>query len=588
MAPLFIAMQLFTAIMMAAPSFVEAAEIIIKPGRFDRFAISAPEKIVAGQEAVIRLRAVDSFNNVIRDFNKIEREFTLSVSGSAVATPHVFRASNFTDGIFIFSITNKVAETVTILVREKGVPIPVLSHNLQIVPDRPHSFSVEAPSTVRAGEIFNIRITAKDAFSNTIVEPIYGKNLNFIFKGDTEPRVDMPLIPDFKNGIGIVTLVAQKAGTAVVEVKDLIVGISGISNEVKVISGPVHSFAVFTPKEEVIVGEPFEVSIVALDGFGNVVSHYASTGNGVTITSTGRLKPFPLTLPAYAFINGQALVNVRYNAAERISLIITEIGRHQRGESEAVHVIAPIVSRYEIITPEAAVAGQRFKIKITAYNQRGRVFKNYNVFGPDVHLSTTGTGSLVPNRVPASEFTNGTAVVEVQYDRSEAFTIMASPIKPPIKPEVRPIIKKPDPEPVKAPAPQKDPRRAKKLADKEKAKAEIDKKNDAKFLEITNISIAEPRARSTVSIHIPNLDEAIKYNAFTETADGKNWIVLRIRPVTSKIEQPIRFDSSFVGKVIVEEDPKEKETVFIKIEQLKPSRFHVTRERNSLAITLRH
>ncbi len=576
-----VVVQLFIAIvamMTAAPSFIQAAEITIKPGRFDRFDISAPERIVAGQEALIRLRAVDSFNNIIRDFNKIEREFTISVSGSATVTPHAFRASNFIDGTFTFSITNRTSEVITLFIREKGVPIPVLSKNIRIVPDRPYSFSVEGPSIVYAGEIFNIRITAKDVFGNTVLEPIYGKNLNFIFKGDADPKIDMPLMPDFKKGVNIVTLVSQKAGVAVIEVRDLVVGISGISNKVRVISGAVHSFAVFTPKEEVIAGEPFEVSVVALDRFDNVVSHYASTGNGITITSTGRLKPFPSTLPAYAFIDGQASINVRYDAAEEISLIITEIGRKQRGESEVIHLATPTVSRYEITTPESAVAGQKFKIKITAYNQLGRVFRNYNVLGPDVHLSVTGTGSLMPNRIPASEFINGTAVVEVQYNRSEAFTIIASPAKP----VVRPVIEKPAPPPVKAPIIRKGVR---KRADREDAKLEPIEK----ALEITNVSIAEPRARSTVSIHIPNFNEAIKYDAFTETIDGKNWIVLKVRPVTSKIQQPVKFvDSSFVGKVIVEEDQKEKETVLIRIQQLKPSKFHVTRERNSLAVTLRH
>jgi len=572
--------QLFMAIVIAAPSFVQGAEIIIKPGRFDRLDISAPERIVAGQEALIRLRAVDSLNNFIRDFDKTEKEFTLSVSGSAVVTPNVFKALNFIDGTFTFSITNRTAETVTLSVWEKEVLIPVLSKNLQIIPDRPDSFSVKVPNTVHAGEKFNVWITAKDVFGNTVFDPIYGKNLNLIFKGDAEPKIDMPLMPDFKNGIGFVTLVSQKTGTAVVEVKDLIAGISGTSNEVKVISGAVHSFAVFTPKEEVLAGEPFDISIVALDRFGNVVSHYASTGNGVTITSTGKLKPFPSTLPAYAFINGQSRASVRYDATDKISLIITEIGRQQRGESSVVHVVAPIASRYEITTPESAVAGQKFKLKITAYNQHGRVFKNYNVFGPDVRLSTTGTGLLVPNRIPASKFTNGIAVVEVQYNRSEAFAIMASPIKP----AVQPVIKKPDPAPVKAPV----PRRAKKLADKEDAKIETDKKTEAKTLEITNISLAEPRTRSTVSIHIPNLDKAVKYDAFTETVDGKKWIVMKIQPVTNKIEQPVRFDSSFIGKVIVEEDQKEKDSVLIKIEQLKPAKFQVTRERNSLTITLRN
>ncbi len=69
---------------------------------------------------------------------------------------------------------------------------------------------------------------------------------------------------------------------------------------------------------------------------------------------------------------------------------------------------------------------------------------------------------------------------------------------------------------------------------------------------------------------------------------AKKWIIVRIKPAVSKVEKAVKFESSFVGNVVVEEDKKEKGAVLVKIEQLKPTKFHVTKEKNSLTVTLKH
>lgn len=574
-------LQLIIAII-AAPSLVHSGEIVIKPGKFDHFNISMPERIVAGEDVSIRLQAVDAFNNIITNFGETGKEFHATVSGSASVSPATFKSISFVNGTLTINISDKVAETINLSVKEIGIPIPILSKDLIITPNKLNSFVIKGPRTAHAGEKFDVKIIAKDSFGNTVSEPIFGKNMNLIFKGNAEPKIDMPAIPDFKNGICAVTLISQKAGAAIVEAKDLITGSSGTSEKIDVINGPVNSFRVFVPKE-IIAGEPFEVSVVAIDRFSNVVSNYSTTGSGVIITSSGKLKPFPSSLPAYEFVNGQAKFDLRYDTAEDISIIITEMGKTQKGTSEGIKVVSPVPERYEITTPDSAVAGQKFKIKITVYNQLGHVIRNYNIVGPDVQLSTTGTGTLMPNRIPASEFVNGTSVVEVQYNKSESFAITAAPVKP----AVLPAVKKPAPAPAKVAAPPKEPKKPKKAKEEKKDK-EKEKKAEAKALEITNVSLVEPKKKSTISIHIPNLDAAVKYSASTEAVEGKKWIVVRIKPAVSKIEKAVKFESSFVGNVVVEEDKKEKGTVIVKIEQLKPTKFHVTKEKNSLTVTLKH
>lgn len=583
------------------PAAAPAAEIIIKPGKFDHFNVAMPERIVAGEEATIRLQAVDAFNNVIATFNESGREFQITASGSAAIKPTTLKASSFSHGSLTLSLLDKVAEAVTLSIRESGSPIPLVSKELVVFPNKLASFAVREPRRTQAGEPFEIRIVAKDAYGNTVFEPIPGKNINLIFKGDADPKIDMPAIPDFKNGVSVVALVSQKSGITQIEVKDLITGSSGVSDKIEITSGPVNAFKMFAPKE-VIAGEPFELSIVAVDRFGNVVTNYAATGSGVTITSTGKLRPFPATLSAFEFVGGQAKVDLRYDIAEDITLVVTETGKAPKGATDTIRVVSPVPERYEVTVPESAVAGQKFKIKITVYNQLGHVIKNYNLVGPDVLLTTTGTGTLVPNKIPASEFVNGTTVVEVQYNKSETFSIVAAPAKtstPSPQAVARRLAAAAERQQAKsgapaAPAkqPAKKPKKAKeavkeKEGPKDVKKAERKAAIKTRNLEITNLSLVESKKKSTITIHIPNLDTTVRYSATTETADGKRWIVLRVQPPASKVEKHFKFSSAFVGDISVEEDEKELGTIVVKIELLKQAKYHVTREKNALAVTLR-
>ncbi len=584
----------------AVPSLTYPGEIVVKPGKFDHFNISMPEKMAAGEEAAIKLQAVDAFNNIISNFGETEREFHLSASGPAVVKPASFKASAFINGTFTITVMDKAAEIFNLSIREGGSPLPIVSKDITIVPNRLNYFVVKGPRGVQAGEAFDIRIVAKDTFGNTVMEPIAGKNINLVFKGDADPKINMPSIPDFKGGVSVIALVSQKSGATQIEAKDLITGSMGTSERIEIINGPVNSFKIFAPKE-VIAGEPFELAIVAVDRFNNVVSNYGTTGNGVTITSSGKLKPFPATIPAYEFVNGQAKVDLRYDVAEDITLTVAESGKAPKGSTDTMHVVSPVPERYEVTTPESVVAGQKFKLKITVYNQLGHVIKNYNLVGPDVQLSTTGAGNLVPNRIPASEFVNGTTVVEVQYNKSEAFAIYASPVKSSGAPALAgqsPAVKKAAPaaekQQARAAAPSKQARKSKKPKAKEEAKEgtkKVEKKTKAAkakhSLEVTNVSIVESKKKSVITIHIPHLDGTLKYNASTEMVDGKRWAIIKVTPTTSKVDKALKFDSSFVGNVTIEEDKRDKGAVLVKMELLKPARFHVTKEKNSLSVTLR-
>lgn len=568
------------ALLIASPAF--SGEITIKPGKFDHFNINLPERIIAGEKVSVTLQAVDSLNNLIGDFGTGGREFQISVSGSASVEPASLKSMSFENGIAAFFMKDKVVEAVTLTVHENGKPIPVLTRELFITPGKTISYDITASrAVVPAGQPVNMMITARDAFGNKALDQVLGRNLTVTFKGDADPRLVGNNIPDLMEGVTNISVSSEKTGFFMVEVKDLINGGSGVGEKVEVVNGPVNSFRMFTPKE-VIAGEPFEVSIVALDRFANVAANYPLLGRGVDITSSGILKPFPSSVPAYEFVNGEAKVSLRYDAAGDIQLSVQEQDGSCRSFSDMIRLLNPITERYAISTPGVAVAGQKFKLKITAYNQLDHVIRNYNIVGPDVELVTTGSGSLVPNRIPASEFVNGSSVVEVQYNKSEAFSINAVPFEK--EAAVSPVVSK------KAQTP-------KKRADThQKAGKESKKKTEEKItqspLELTGISLVEPKKKSTVYttvfIHLSNIDSQLKFKVSDEMVKGEKQIVLRLNNTTNKLDNDMKFDSAYIRKVSVESAGTNNEPLTIRFQLVKPMRYSVTKGKSALKVNLIH
>ncbi len=384
-----------------------------------------PEQIIAGAEAQIRLSAADSLNNAVLNVGDTKRHFVVSVTGSAAVKPQAFELSSFLEGTFTITLTDKTAEIVILSLTEKDNPIPVLTREFNVLPDKLTSLYVKGPRNIIAGEQFEVRITEKDSFGNTTTEPLFGRNLSVSFNGNTEPRLALSAVSDFKNGTGTIGFIAEKTGNVTIEVKDVATGSAGTSERINIRSGPLHSFRLISLRE-LIAGEPFELSIFPVDQFGNVIPNYSSSGRGVAITSSGKYKPFPSTVSASEFVNGIAKVELRYDGAETVKIKVAELDGRQTGESGDMVFQASTPERFEVITPDSVIAGQKFKIKIAAYNQFARIIRNYNLSGTDVLLSTTGTGNLTPNRIPPSEFVNGVAIIDAQYNKAESFDITAS------------------------------------------------------------------------------------------------------------------------------------------------------------------
>lgn len=97
-AALFISILLFL-------SADNAGAIKVKPGKFNNFNLTVPEKIIAGESFVIKIRAQDSYGNLIADFSESGKEVTLSASGPATIHPLRLSPALFEGGVANVTVT---------------------------------------------------------------------------------------------------------------------------------------------------------------------------------------------------------------------------------------------------------------------------------------------------------------------------------------------------------------------------------------------------------------------------------------------------------------------------------------------------
>jgi len=612
----------------AASNVSHSGNIIVKPGGFDHFAVQLPEKVRAGEGVIVKLQAYDMHDNLITNFAETGKEFKVSVSGSAQAQPSILKAASFMGGSAGITITGNKAEAVMLSIFEAGGTVPVVTREITIMPNKLDHFFIQSPPSVAAGNKFDIKVIARDAYNNPVADTdIETKNIKLALAGTAGLKIvsaDMV----FRNGASIATLMAEKTGESAIEVHDTATGSKGISAALKVMSAGLSYFKVYAPKEAV-AGEPFEVTISTFDAFDNPIDNYASSGRGVNISSTGQAKVSPSFIGQSEFKNGQAVVKLKYEKAEEISIVASESSMSQQGKSTAVRINPSAPESFVVVTPDSAVAGQRFRIKIEVYDRFKNIVRNYNLIGSDVYLNVTGTGVLSPRMVHASEFVNGVASVDVVYDKAESFAVSASmapkkeerkitvkeqkkevsvpaAVKSPEKPAAtKPkVIEKPKVEKPavveEKPAPKAAEKREKKgkqiTVAKEEGKTDaktVEKKESVKekktaeiSFEISKVSLIEAKNKAMIIMNMNAPKGNLEYKSRTETIQGKEWIILSLKPAVNKTKNLWKFKSAFIKEIHMEDD-KTAGVLNIRIETLgKQFTFDINKVKDSLIISI--
>lgn len=400
-------------------------EIVAKPGTFDHFQIDAPDVLIAGNEYKILIYALDAFGNPVSMPSDSIKEYKLTIKGSAVISPSQVKSNEITQTGFVIKFKDEKAEEAVISLYEVNSPFPIIEKRIKILPAEISILNIKVPPSVRVGNDFEALISGNDRFGNIVCKEFNPKELNLFLKGDVSPQIkDIQYFPD--SCYVRVKLFSEKIGIFHIEADLLNKKVTGKSDKVEILNGTVRAFIINAP-EEAVVDEPFDITILAIDQFNNFVKDFAAQREKIIIEAQGKGYIFPSELTSYAFSDGKAKLSLRYDRPEDIKIVAKVANDNSiRGESNIVKIVPPKVKRFEVISPNTIIAGQKFKIKIVAYNHLDKVMSNYNLYGNTVILKSSGSGTLTPNKVPPSEFVNGVATVEVMYDKAEKFEIFAT------------------------------------------------------------------------------------------------------------------------------------------------------------------
>ncbi|UCE78621.1 MAG: hypothetical protein JSV13_08925 [Nitrospiraceae bacterium] len=413
------------------PSHTAAGTVVVKPGRFDHFTMQMPARVIAGEDFIIKVQVYDVNDNLITNFSEIGKEFTAHVDGSAVIQPSTLTARAFTGGSANITINSKKAEKVIFSLRESGGTVPIISREIDVLPNKLDHFVLQAPKTAAAGEHFDVRVIAKDLFENTVRDLDIGRNIKVNSTGSTTAVMTKGTALDFRNGTAIAHFMSEKTGEVNIEIQEIATGSLGNTGIIAIEPSALRYFKIQAPKNAV-AGDEFEVLIAAYDAFDNIVTTYSHVGNGVVLTATGGSKIEPSFVQPTLFKQGQAVVTATYNKAEEIQIIAKESNRKQTGKSTDIRIANTVPDHFVVVTPDSAVAGSKFIVRIEAFDRFNNLVKNYNIEGSDVLLQSSGTGNILPSLIPPSSFISGIAMVDVIYDKAESFLISArmSPEKP--------------------------------------------------------------------------------------------------------------------------------------------------------------
>ncbi len=298
-------------------------------------------------------------------------------------------------------------------------------------------FGVELPRNMVAGETYTVTVTAFDAYGNkTGYFGVMERTFSLKTTGSVVITPATLRSGAFRSGSVALRLSDSRSETAVfgveegekpILVKDLRSGEFVSRFSLKIGHEPLAFFALGLPGERA-AGEPFDVNITAKNAAGDTVTGYGNFGKGVTVTVIGRSGEKRFTVPAEQFVNGVATVTVHYDIPESVRVIASERGEDVSGRAGPFTLLPQKLSKIELRMPASIRTGELFPLKLTVFNQFGRVMKNYAAVGKDLMLSSDGKGRLIPDRVPASAFVEGKAAFETLYTKPDAMHISAAPI----------------------------------------------------------------------------------------------------------------------------------------------------------------
>ncbi len=406
-----------------------AQSLRIEPGRLVTFEISAPAAARVGEPVSLVVTARDAAGNAVTNYDRtgggvVFTSNAVSTADAARASgvePNRFPASAFREGRLTAEVILTRAGATEIEVMDPAQRVTSRTGRIDVRPGAVANVKVLAPAAARVGEPFDVVIELYDRFGNPVVDfDRFGTEV--LLKpglagavGRFEPARVLPT--HFSLGRASVKVRYTQAENTSLMAEAA--PARGISSPFEVRAGALHAFGVTVPARPVVAGEPFGIVIEAKDQSGNTVTDFNRVGGVVELRSTGSGTVDPATIPPTAFVGGIAMVNVRYNVAEKIAIVAQDATGAKRGESASrVEVLGGRLGRFEVLPAESARAGEPLAVQIVAYDVFGNVIRDFGGRNLRAVVTAADASPLEAPLMTARSFNDGVALVTVTPARA--------------------------------------------------------------------------------------------------------------------------------------------------------------------------
>ena len=340
----------------------------VNAGPFAYFGLTLPAEMVAGKSYQVTLKAYDSFGNITDYFGERSGAFTLHATGGMKVVPDRVTASMFAKGSVTLTLSDRVAEAVTLDIAEEGRALMVKNErndqfvtffDLDVVSAPLADFVLNVPDAPLAGEAFDVTVTARDSQGNVIADyGNVGKGVRVSVEGRSGKR-DYTLPPHaFNGGSASVALRYDIPETVRITARDL--GNSAVEGSVDAVTlraQQLQRIEVKTPAS-IRAGERFRVELRAYNQFGSVMRNYAAVGSDVMLTGNGGGRLIPDRVPASAFFDGVALFETRYTKSEGVDISAHPVGgmpaRSAVGRTTPAEAGKPVEAKRQAAAEEPA------------------------------------------------------------------------------------------------------------------------------------------------------------------------------------------------------------------------------------------
>lgn len=385
-------------------------QVTIEPAMVDHLDVDGPATAANGTSVDVEVTARDAYGNLVQTYGGTVA--LTSSDGAALLPadePLVFGFRTFpvtlnTDGMQTITAT----DTVTASITGTSAGIDVSS----VPPGAATHLAVSATSTMTAGGVVDVLVTARDAANATATG--YSGTVH-ISTDDPLGTVsmDMPLT----NGVGSFTVIVRTAGVTTITATDTVTASISGSDTVLVTPGAATALKASGPANAT-AGSPVDITVTARDGYDNLATGYAGT---VEATSSDGAAVLPAD---FTLVGGTATVPVTFATTGNQTVTVTDtVLASIVGTSSPIMVAAAppgAATSFSLSSVASATAGVGFDVTVTARDATDATATGYS---GTVHLTTTDAQGTV---AADATLVNGVGTLPVTLRTAGAHTVTAT------------------------------------------------------------------------------------------------------------------------------------------------------------------